>query len=73
MPDISSFAVYLFPEDEGQPHYLGRIRSAFIDESPGVVIPPPHNIEVRIMLGRERQIIDFDFGLPCHVAPCGPC
>ncbi|GAX83194.1 hypothetical protein CEUSTIGMA_g10620.t1 [Chlamydomonas eustigma] len=38
--------VYLFPEDEGQPHYIGRIRSAFIDESSSQ-IPPPHNIEIK--------------------------
>lgn len=54
-----SVAVYLFPEDDAHPPYLGRIRSAFVDESAVGVDPPPHNIEVgapaaTAMLQRER-------------------
>ena len=40
--------VYLFPEDEVHPHYLGRIRSAFVDDLglSGPDVTPQHNIEV---------------------------
>ena len=37
--------VYLFPENEESPHYMGRIRAAFVDEKSGQA--DPHCFEVR--------------------------
>lgn len=43
-PGFAGDSVYLFPEDENSPHYLGRIVSAFVDENAGHA--DPHCIEV---------------------------
>jgi len=37
--------VYLYPEDEHSPHFVGRIVSAFVDET--APESDPHRIEVR--------------------------
>jgi hypothetical protein len=41
-------SVYLYPEDENYPHYIGRIVSAFVDEHSGHA--DPHCIQVRLIL-----------------------
>ena len=44
--NLDPIPVYLFPEDQVNPHYLGRIRSAFVDDQGVSDGTPQHNIEV---------------------------
>lgn len=42
---LAGDSVYLYPEDEHYPHYIGRIVTAFVDEQSGHA--DPHCIQVK--------------------------
>lgn len=47
--------VYLYPEDEALPHYIGKIKSAFVDSN--YASQDPHCIEVCCCSSLVHQLV----------------